>query len=268
MKYIIMRITLISFLLVLFIPDSCLAADGKIFTSNAIGAKFVLIPAGTFMMGSPAGEPGRRDEENRHEVTISKSFYMQTTAVTQGQWQKVMGSNPSNFKDCGDDCPVESISWYDIQNFIRKLNRQEGTDKYRLPMESEWEYAARAGTITPFHTGDCLSTDQANYNGDHPLSGCPKGEYRQKTVRVGSFAPNAWGLYDMHANVWEWVQDWYGAYPSGSVIDPTGPSSGSMRVIRGGSWYNYAYYCRSAFRGFNNPDEGGSYVGFRLVRTP
>jgi len=266
MKYIITRITLISFLLVLFIPDSYLAADEKIFTSPIIGAKFVLIPAGTFTMGSPAGEPGRRDDENRHEVTISKSFYMQTTTVTQRQWQKVMGSNPSNFKACGDDCPVENISWNDIQNFIRKLNQQEGTDKYRLPMEAEWEYAARAGTTTPFHTGNCLSTDQANYNGNHPLSGCPKGEYRGKTVRVGSFAPSAWGLFDMHANVWEWVQDWYGAYPSDRVIDPTGPSSGSMRVIRGGSWYNYAYYCRSAFRGFNNPDEGGSYVGFRLVR--
>ncbi|MGZ6223436.1 MAG: formylglycine-generating enzyme family protein [Syntrophales bacterium] len=258
--------TLLIIVLVIVVSSMSMATE-KEFT-NSIGMKFVLIPAGTFMMGSPAGEFGRRDEENRHEVTISKSFYMQTTAVTQGQWQKVMLSNPSNFKNCGDDCPVESISWYDIQNFIRKLNRQEGTDKYRLPMEAEWEYAARAGTITPFHTGDCLSTDQANYNGEHPLSGCPKGEYRQKTVRVGSFAPNAWGLYDMHANVWEWVQDWYGPYPSSSVIDPTGPSSGSRRVIRGGSWYNYAYYCRSAFRGFNNPDAGVSYVGFRLVRTP
>lgn len=258
--------TLLIIVLVIVVSSMAMAAE-KEFT-NSIGMNFVLIPAGTFMMGSPASEPGRRDEEERHEVTISKSFYMQTTAVTQGQWQKVMGSNPSNFKNCGDDCPVESISWYDIQNFIRKLNRQEGTDKYRLPMEAEWEYAARAGTITPFHTGDCLSADQANYNGEHPLSGCPKGEYRQKTVRVGSFAPNAWGLYDMHANVWEWVQDWHGAYPSGSVIDPAGPSSGSKRVIRGGSWYNYAYYCRSAFRGFNNPDAGVSYVGFRLVRTP
>ena len=156
---------------------------------NSIGMKFVLIPAGTFTMGSPSNEPSRWSYETQHQVTISRPFHMQTTVVTQGQWKRVMGSNPSHFNNCGDDCPVEQVSWDDVQEFIRKLNRQEGTDKYRLPTEAEWEYAARAGTTTPFYTGNCLSTEQANYNGNYPLSGCPKGENQTKTVRVGAFLP-------------------------------------------------------------------------------
>ena len=232
------------------------------------GAKFVFIPAGTFTMGSPSSEPGRADNETQHQVMISRPFYMQTTTVTQGQWKSVMGSNPSHFTECGGDCPVEQVSWNEVQDFIGKLNRQEGTDKYRLPTEAEWEYAARAGTTTPFNTGNCLSTEQANYNGNYPLTGCPKGQYREKTVRVGSFAPNAWGLYDMHGNVWQWCQDWHGDYPSGSVTDPTGPSSGSYRVFRGGSWYNIVDFCRSANRDGSTQDSRGNGIGFRLARTP
>jgi len=131
------------------------------------------------------------------------------------------------------ECPVEKVSYDDIQEFIRKLNRKDSMGKYRLPTEAEWEYAARAGTTTPFSFGRCLSTDQANYDGNYPLSGCTKGRYRGKTVSVASFSPNAWGLYDMHGNVWEWCRDWYGDYPSGSVTDPGGPSTGSFRVGRG-----------------------------------
>lgn len=191
---------------------------------------------------------------------------MQTTEVTQGQWRAVMGDNPSRFKNCGDDCPVESVSWNDVQEFIRRLNDRVGTGKYRLPTEAEWEYACRAETETPFSFGECLSTGEANYNGNHPLSGCPKGEYRGKTVAVASFFPNQWGLYDMHGNVWEWCQDWYGDYPSGSVTDPEGPSSSAGHVARGGSWYSYARICRSAYRGGFTP--GGRFfsLGFRLSR--
>ena len=260
--------TLLMIVLVVVVSSMVMAAE-KEFT-NSIGMKFVLIPAGTFTMGSPSTEPNRWSYETQHQVTISKPYYMQTTVVTQGQWKAVMGSNPSNFTSCGDDCPVEQVSWYDVQEFIRKLNQQEGTDKYRLPTEAQWEYAARAGTTTPFNTGNCLSTDQANYNGSRPLSGCPKGENRRKTVRVGSFSPNAWGLYDMHGNVWQWCQDWYGDYTSDSVTDPEGPSSGRYRIFRGGGWdRGGARGCRSASRGFLvvPPDRTCPAVGFRLVST-
>ncbi len=193
-------------------------------------SRFVLIKPGTFTMGGPSGEPDRGSNETRHKVTISKSFYLQATEVTQAQWKAVMGSNPSKFKDCGGDCPVEQISWEDIQQFIEKINRMTGK-KYRLPTEAEWEYACRAETATPFNTGRCLSTAQANYNGNYPLSGCEKGKYREKTVSVASFPFNAWGLYDMHGNVLEWCRDWYGDYPSGEITDPTGSSSGSGRLF-------------------------------------
>ena len=236
--------------------------------TNTIDMSFAYIPPGEFMMGSPADEPGRYDEEKQHKVTLTQGFYMQTTEVTQGQWRAVMGSDPSDFKDCGDDCPVENVSWDDVREFIRKLNEKEGGDKYRLPTEAEWEYAARAGTTTPFFFGDCLSTDQANYDGNSPLGGCPKGEYRKKTIPVASFASNAWGLYDMHGNVYEWCQDWFGDYPSGTVTDPGGPSTGSYRVLRGGGWNYVAGHCRAAFRGWLSPDRRYGYLGLRLALSP
>ena len=236
--------------------------------SNSIGMTFALIPDGVFMMGSPEDEPGRYDDEILHEVTISKSFYMQTTSVTQGQWENVMKNNPSEFKDEGKDCPVENVSWDDTQEFIKKLNQLEETDKYRLPTEAQWEYACRAGTDSPFYFGKCLSTDQANYDGNYPLSNCPKGEDRNKTIPVGSFEPNAYGLYDMHGNVYDWCQDWYGEYPTTSVLDPTGSDKGDFRVLRGGSWAYYARYCRSAFRSRSEPASRGDISGFRLVFCP
>jgi formylglycine-generating enzyme required for sulfatase activity len=234
---------------------------------NSIDMKFVLIPDGTFTMGSPSNEPERESDETLHRVTISKPFYMQTTEVTQSQWREVMGSNPSLFKNCGDDCPVEMVSWNDVRDFIRNLNQKEGTHKYRLPTEAEWEYACRAGTETPFYFGDCLSTDQANYNGIFPMPGCAKGEYRSRTLPVGSFQPNAWGLYDMHGNVAEWCKDWSGDYPSGHVTDPTGPSSSLFPVLRGGSWSYSAGQTRSAYRSVFFPDGRGVSNGFRVART-
>jgi formylglycine-generating enzyme required for sulfatase activity len=236
--------------------------------TNSIGMKFMLIPTGSFIMGSPPNEYGRNDDEKQHEVRISKRFYLQTTELTQRQWKRVMGDNPSKFKECGNDCPVENVSWDDAQKFIRKLNQIEGLNKYRLPTEAEWEYACRAGTTTPFFTGDCISTDRANYHGGYPGKNCPKGDFRKKTVNVGSFQPNVWNLYDMHGNAWEWCQDWYGDYPSGSVADPKGPDKGKARVLRGGSWNGHVRGLRSANRLRGDPSIGYYYgdTGFRVAR--
>jgi formylglycine-generating enzyme required for sulfatase activity len=244
-----------------------MAAETKTVT-NSLGMKFVYIKPGTFMMGSPASEVGRYDDETQHQVTLTRGFYMQTTEVTQGQWRAVMGNNPSYFKNCGANCPVERVSWNDAKKFIRKLNQMEGTQKYRLPTEAEWEYAARAGTQTPFSFGRCLSTDQANYHGKNPMTGCAKGEYRNQTIRVSSLSPNAWGLYDIYGNVWEWCEDWYGKYPTSSATDPTGPSRGGGRVIRSGCWASTASGCRSASRSSLPPIGEFLYLGFRLARTP
>jgi len=239
---------------------------GPAFT-NSLGMKFVRIPAGTFMMGSPSNESGRGSDETQHRVTLTKHFYMQTTEVTQGQWRAVMGNNPSSFENCGDRCPVEYVSWNDCQEFIQKLNQKEGTNKYRLPTEAEWEYACRAATTTPFNTGNCLSTTDANYDGNYPYTGCSKGQDRQKTIFVASFSPNAWGLYDMHGNVFEWCSDWNGDYPSSAVMDPDGPSIGTGRILRGGSWFNHAQACRCASRlGIVPPGYENQSFGFRLVR--
>ena len=203
--------------------------------TDRLGMKFVRIPAGSFMMGSNNGDS---DEHPQHRVSISKPFYLQTTEVTQGQWRSVMGNNPSGFK--GDDLPVERVSWNAVQEFIVKLNAKEGGNKYRLPTESEWEYAARAGSTTAY----CFGDDEGRL-GDYAWYDKNSGS---KTHPVGQKKPNSWGLYDLHGNVWEWVQDWYGDYSSGSSTDPSGASSGSYRVIRGGSWYLTARGCRSAFR--------------------
>jgi len=237
----------------------------KTFT-NSIGMSFVMIPPGIFVMGSPQSEPQRFDDEVQHRVELTKPFYMQRTEVTQGQWKAVMKSNPSHFNGRGDSFPVEQISWEDCKRFIEKLNRREDTDRYRLPTEAEWEYACRAGTTTPFNTGYCLSTSQANYNGNYPYKGCLGGCYRHCTVSVASFPPNAWGLYDMHGNVWEWCSDWYGEYPGRPVRDPRGPVNGTIHIHRGGSWNYCAECCRSAYRIKRAPDFRLDFFGFRLAR--
>ena len=218
---------------------------------NWLGMEFTYIPAGTFMMGSPEIEPGRDTDETQHKVRLTRGFYLQTTEVTQGQWKAVMsGVNPSSFNTCGDDCPVETVSWDDVQVFLFWLNFWsavfgEGTP-YRLPTEAECEYAARAGSTTAFANGgitvDGYGCSPVDPNLD--LMGWYCGNAGSATHPVARKKPNSWGLYDMHGNVWEWVQDWSGVYPSGSVTDPTGPSTGSSRVARGGGWSNGARYCR------------------------
>ncbi len=233
--------------------------------ANSLGMSFVPVQPGTFTMGSPSSEGGRWDDETQHTVTLTKGFCMQTTEVTQGQWRAVMGSNPSYFTGCGDNCPVESVSWYDVQDFISRLN-EKGEGTYRLPSEAEWEYAARAGSTTAFANGGISVTDWS-CNNDPNLSamGWYCGNSGNTTHSVAQKKANSWGLYDMHGNVWEWCQDWYGDYPVGAVTDPSGPGTGSYRVVRGGGWDCYAYFCRSALRGRSTPAYRSGNLGFRLA---
>ena len=218
-------------------------------------------------MGSPETEVGRSKYEIPHEVTISPNFYIGATEVTQAQWQKVMGNNPSKFN--GDELPVETVSWDQAVEFCKRLSEmpeeKKAGRKYRLPSESEWEYACRAGTTTPFHFGSELNGRQANCDGTVPYGTDTKGPYFEKTTSVGKYPANAWGLYDMHGNVLEWCADWYGDYPSGSVTDPSGPVIGSNRVFRGGSWYGVAVNCRSARRDGDDPSFRDGFLGFRVA---
>jgi len=233
--------------------------------TNSIGMTFNYIEPGTFLMGSPEDEPGRRPDETQHEVTLTEGYYMQTTPVTQGQWEAVMGYNPSHFDDCGDDCPVAPLTWDDVQDFITALNALEGTTRYALPTEAQWEYAARAGSTTAFANGPITETG-SGYDPVLDSMGWYAYNSKNRTHPVGQKDPNAWGLYDMHGNVWEWVADWYGNYPSSAVVDPTGPESGTERVFRGGIYGIGAKYCRSAYRLIHYPDGGGHFfAGFRLV---
>ena len=236
----------------------------------------VSIPAGTFMMGSPSYEEGRDDDEGPiHEVRMSP-FCMAKTEVTQAKWAEVMGGNPSHFSGCGGSCPVEQVSWFDAVRFCNELSSRDGltpcyrisgesvtwdrsANGYRLPTEAEWEYACRAGTMTRFYTGN---TEQ-----DLSRAGWYDGNSGDRTHPVGEKARNAWGLYDMHGNVWEWCWDWLGPYGSGTVSDPEGPGGGSNRVLRGGSWNNLARSCRAAFRIRHEPGFRRASNGFRLSRS-
>jgi len=241
-----------------------IAAEKKSFT-NSFGMKFVYIPPGTFMMGSPLTESGRDNDEKQHSVTLTEGFYIQTTEVTQGQWKAVMGNNPSFFKNCGDDCPVEQVSWNDAQELILKMNQMVGSGRYRLPTEAEWEYACRAGSKTAVANGG-ISELECGHDSNLDAMGWYCGNARKKTHPVAQKNPNAWGLYDMHGNVFEWCQDRYGDYYSISVTDPTGPMGGLYRVYRGGGWNFGAKLCRSADRLKFTPDYKSRVLGFRLLR--
>ena len=235
--------------------------------------RFVWVPGGCYQMGSPESEEGHgSDGGPRHEVCVD-GFWLSKYEVTQGQWQKVMGSNPSHFKK-GENYPVERVSWEDAQAFIKKLStKNRGKYKFRLPTEAEWEYACRAGTTTPFFFGETIGTDQANYDGNHTYGKGKKGVYRQQTTPVGSFPANAFGLHDMHGNVWEWCEDIYSdqAYGehqrSNPIYTGTNYQSGSYRVLRGGGWFNFPHRLRSAHRFRNVAASRDGDVGFRLVRT-
>jgi formylglycine-generating enzyme required for sulfatase activity len=266
----------------LFVPSHPAQEAGKLIT-NSIGMKLTLIPAGKFLMGSPASETDRDPEEVQHEVVISKPFYMGIHEVTQGQRLKVVGKNPSFFsqtKGGSPDHPVEQVRWSEAVDFCRRLSNlaEERTAGrvYRLPTEAEWEYACRAGTSTTFHFGDGLASLQANFNGNSPYGNGSKGPFLQKTAKVGSYPPNAWGLYDMHGNVGEWCADWYDPeyYKNNPKEDPTGPPQGVLptgfgkdffRVVRGGCWLDEGRACRSAYRFRLQSTEPYRWVGFRVV---
>ena len=222
---------------------------------NAVSLEMILIPAGKFVMGSPESEKGHSTNETQHEVTLTKSFYMGKYEVTQGQWKAVMGKNPSSIK--GAKLPVTHVCSDDCHEFIKKLN-EITKGKYRLPTEAEWEYACRAGTTTAYSFGSKITPKDANY--DYSGIGKP--------IEVGSYNPNAFGLYDMHGNVWEWCEDRFANYRAGAVMDPKGPATAPTRVLRGGSFCDDGSAARSSdrfdlfeppFRRFN--------VGFRLART-
>lgn len=248
---------------------------------NDLGMRFVLIPAGTFLMGSPEAEVGHEDEENQHEVTISKPFYLQITEVTNGQYRRFRpahdsGSHTSevgaHYSLNADDQPAVHLSWEDVRKFSTWLQERAGSREYRLPMEAEWEWSARAGTSSPRYIGD--GDDElvriANFSDmrdpgavDEERSELDDGH--AVAAPVGTFAPNAWGLYDMLGNVYEWVEDYYGPYPREPQRDPLGPATGGERVLRGGSWVSDAVDLRAAFRNWSTPDDRFEVYGFRLV---
>ncbi len=256
---------LIVFTLSLWFSTDAFAQASKELT-NSIGMKLVLIPKGTFMMGSPESEGGREYNERQHEVTISKDFFLGTFEVTQAQYEKVMGKNPSFFQ--GDEVkgdssrhPVETVSWEDAVEFCKKLSElpeeKQAGRVYRLPTEAELEYACRAGSKTKYCFGDSES-ELGKYAWFDQNS-------KMKTHPVGEKKPNAWGLYDIHGNVWELCSDWYGDYPEGAVNDLFGAEEGSDRVGRGGSWFVEAAYCRSALRFRSDPSFRNFSFGFRVA---
>ncbi|MDR3323848.1 MAG: formylglycine-generating enzyme family protein [Zoogloeaceae bacterium] len=225
---------------------------------NSVGMEFVRIPAGDFFMGTSQEPPHDwvwEDEFPSHSMHISESFYLGKHEVTQSEWEAVMGKNPSHFQ--GADLPVENVSWDDIQIFIQRLNRKEETERYRLPTEAEWEYAARAGTTTFWSFGNKSAGQYAWYSSNSD----------QQTHPVGQKEPNPWGLYDMHGNVWEWVEDWYDEtyYAKSPATDATGPAEGIRHVLRGGGWDCTTGYMRSAIRSFDLPENKNERSGFRLA---
>jgi formylglycine-generating enzyme required for sulfatase activity len=241
---------------------------------NSIGMEFGLIPAGSFLMGSDDRDRAApANEKPQHPVTISKPFYLGKFEVTQAQWEAVMGSSPYTLERSNPYYGLPgmaarlrhpnnpaTVSWNDAQEFIRRLNEKEGHNRYRLPTEAEWEYAARAGTTTAYSFGnDAAQLERYAWYGEGFALG--------STHPIGQKEPNPWGLYDVHGNVWEWVQDWYDEryYASSPSQDPQGPQSGSQRVVRGGSWHQTATSWRSAFRRSYDPDYRGISIGFRLA---
>jgi formylglycine-generating enzyme required for sulfatase activity len=232
--------------------------------STSLDSFFVLIPPGSFLMGSPDYEAGRSPEETIHEVTITKPFYMQKVPVTQGLWKAVMGENPAFFQNGLDDLPVESVSWWDCRQFLKNLNSL-AKGVYRLPTEAEWEYGCRAQSATAFSNGEIAELFCAM---DPVLAqtGWYCANSGRKTHPVGRKKPNDWGLFDMHGNVAEWCLDWYGDYGNGAGIDPLGPKAGAGKVIRGGSWFGSAKNCRAAARLAWPPNLKSDFIGFRLVK--
>ena len=246
---------------------------------EGVALTMVKIPAGSFLMGSPEDEPERSVAEGpQHDVTLD-SFFMAQTPITQAQWRAVAGwqklerdlkPDPSKFK--GANRPVEQVSWLDALEFCRRLNQRTG-QRYGLPSEAQWEYACRAGSTTPFHFGATLTPELANYNGNDAYGNGSKGTYREQTIEVASFPSNGWGLHDMHGNVWEWCADhWHDSYNFAPGDDQPwlipAAADDEPRLLRGGSWYGFPRFCRSAYRSHSQPDYADLDVGFRVVCLP
>jgi len=261
------------FLLILF-TNGCSGNQIKSFSilnEPVTGMEFILIPQGRFLMGNHEIRDEGSRSEILHSVTISKDFWLARMEVTQEQWQSIMGNKeihpekPSPFCNTNPQYPIVSVSYFDIQRFLEKLNELSTTYHFRLPSEAEWEYACRAGTKTPFSYGVNLSDSLANFNAEIPSTYSTQGKNIGRPEPVGSYPPNPWGLYDMHGNVWEWVSDWYAPYSQEQTTDPTGPPFGNQKVIRGGSWYVGGGNARSSFRRTHEPGLWGFSIGFRLV---
>jgi len=225
--------------------------------------QFQRVDPGSFLMGSPADEPGHEEQEVRHRVTLTKPYWLGRYEVTQGEWRSVMGSAPSWFR--GDDRrPVENVTWFEVAAFVDALNRTSERDVFRLPTEAEWEYACRAGVDTPYLTGATLDGAQANIALSAERAAAGEGAPRA----VGSYAPNGWGFHDMHGNVWEWTSDEHCPYPSGVETDPVRRCNNPLKVIRGGSFYFGADSARCGLRYTHRPFDRGFSLGVRLVREP
>jgi sulfatase modifying factor 1 len=266
--------------------------------TNSLGMKVVRVPAGKFIMGSPLTEQDRDVDEDQHKVEITRPFYLGAHEVTQGQFARVMGYNPAFFASGGrgkfavtykwkpgggkervkgmatSSFPIENVSWEEASAFCKKLSdlaeEKRAGRVYSLPTEAEWEYACRerGSAITTFHQGNALSSRQANFHGAHPYGGAARGPYLARTTKVGSYKPNALGLYDMHGNVWEWCADWYAPYDDEVKKDPRGPVRGTSRVLRGGSWNDFAKDCRAGNRIRVEPKGRALNFGFRVVCRP
>ncbi len=285
-------------LLLLILPSALTRAQD----SSAIPPGMVRVPGGSFMMGSPASEIGRKPDEGPPVPVVlvypNRGLLFAARETSQAEWKRVMGSNPS--RTTGDSLPVENVSWYDAVIYCNRMSLESGrtpcyslggltdpdgwgsapasdsprwsgmvcdfsADGFRLPTEAEWEYACRAGTTTATAFGNGLSAAQANINGAGPYGGAPAMPFIERTVPVGGYAPNAWGLYDMHGNVLEWCWDHYGDYASLDHTNPTGARNGEYRIARGGSWIGAGVNARSAFRGRFPPTERSYTIGFRIV---
>jgi formylglycine-generating enzyme required for sulfatase activity len=238
----------------------------------ATGMEFVYVAPGEFTLGSPAGEPGREPGEIPHRVRLTRGFWLGATEVTQGQWTRVMGANPSHFADCGAGCPVESVSRLDVERFLARLAELAPGERFRLPSEAEWEFACRAGTSATYATGATLTTATADIDArDDPRAADPSGGapvFRGRPTPAGSFPANGWGLHDLSGNVWEWTADPLCPYPLGRevTVDPRPACGNPLAVIRGGSWYYGAASARCALRYTHRPQDSGFSLGFRLVR--
>jgi len=236
-------------------------------TEPVTGMVFVEVPAGSFEMGSPEGEPLREPGERRHRVELTRPYWIGRTEVTQAQWVEVMGSNPSRFQE-GGDAPVESVNWYEVREFLARLEARAPGNRFRLPTEAEWERACRAGSATAFAWGDVLEPDRANFDGADASPLAPRGPVRGRPSPVASFPPNAWGLYDFHGNLWEWCADEPCPYPERGEVDPVRACGSDLKVIRGGSWHFGADSARCALRYTHRPVDRGPSLGFRVVREP